>query len=275
MSNVLLVRSSIFGRDSKSFRLAIEFLSRYPHASAVERVLSPTTMPHLTAETYVAMGRSDSDLTGEERAHVALSDTLIDEVKTADTIVLAAPMYNLSIPSTLKSWIDHVVRRGETFVYTAAGPQGLLGGKKVIVLTARGGIYSHGPAQPLDFQTPYLRGVLGFLGTMDVTFIHFEGTSISAETAAIGFRNAQHTIDEVLGRPPVERQPDHSAIASTRTDHVLPPPVSAQATNQAALRPSTQVDLPRDPGCVGDNSAAPGVVRVLKPASTAKGDCHE
>ncbi|WP_375788613.1 FMN-dependent NADH-azoreductase [Bradyrhizobium sp. Pha-3] len=257
MNKVLLIRSSIFGRDSKSIRLANEFLSRYPHASLVERVLSPTTMPHLMAETYVAMGKPDSELTGEERAHVALSDALVAEVKAADTIVLAVPMYNLSIPSTLKAWIDHVARLGKTFIYTAAGPQGLLSGKKVFVLTARGGVYSDGPAQPLDFQTPYLRGVLGFLGIMDVTFIHFEGANISAEAAATGFSKAQRTIDEVLSRAAVERQPDHPAIASARTDHVLPPLVLAQAANQAGLRPSTHVDLPRDLGCAGDNSAAP------------------
>ncbi|MEW6641863.1 MAG: FMN-dependent NADH-azoreductase [Pseudomonadota bacterium] len=257
MSNVLLIRSSIFGRESKSRRLANEFLSRYPHISLVERDLTPTTIPHLTAETYVAMGRPASELTSEEKALVALSDALITEVKTADTIVLAAPMYNLSIPSTLKAWIDHIARRGKTFVYTAAGPQGLLGGKKVFVLTARGGIYSHGPAQPLDFQEPYLRGVLGFLGIEDVTFIHFEGANISAEAAATGCGKARSTIDDVLSRAAAERRPDHPAMTFARTDYVPAPPIPAQATNQAALQPTTYVDPPRDPGCAGDNSAAP------------------
>jgi hypothetical protein len=109
MSNVLLIRSSIFGQQSKSLRLANEFLSRYPHDSLVERLLTPSTMPHLTAETYLAMGKPDTELTREERGHVALSDALIAEVEAADTIVLAVPMYNLSIPSTLKAWIDHVL----------------------------------------------------------------------------------------------------------------------------------------------------------------------
>jgi len=198
MTNVLLVRSSIFDEESKSLRLANAFLSRFPHASLIERVLAPGTMPHLTAQTYLAMGKPDSELTLEEKKRVALSDALIEEVKAADSIVLAVPMYNLSIPSTLKAWIDHVARRGKTFIYTASGPQGLLGGKKVFVLTARGGIYSQGRARPLDFQEPYLRGVLGFLGISDVTFIHFEGANISAEAAAKGFGEAQGAIDDVL-----------------------------------------------------------------------------
>jgi FMN-dependent NADH-azoreductase len=198
MSNVLFIRSSIFGQQSKSLRLANELLSRYPHVSLVERVLTPSTMPHLTAETYQAMSKPDFDLTREEKAHVALSDALIAEVEAADTIILAVPMYNLSIPSTLKAWIDHVARRGKSFLYTASGPQGLLGGKKVFVLTARGGIYRQAPARSLDFQEPYLRGVLGFLGISDVTFIHFEGANISPEAAAKGFGEAQNTIEDVL-----------------------------------------------------------------------------
>lgn len=201
MSKVLLIRSSMFGEDSKSLRLAREFLAHYPHSSVVERVLTPASMPHLTAEVYQAMGRPESELTIEEKAKVVLSDTLIAELEAADTIVLAAPMYNFSIPSTLKAWIDHVSRRGRTFSYTEAGPKGLLGGKKVFVLTARGGIYSQGAAQAFDFQVPYLRGVLGFLGLTDVNFIHFEGANISSEAAAKGFGEAQATIKSLFRQP--------------------------------------------------------------------------
>ena len=201
MSKVLLIRSSMFGEDSKSLRLAREFLAHYPHSSVVERILTPASMPHLTAEVFQAMGRPESELTREEKASVALSDTLIAELEAADTIVLAAPMYNFSIPSTLKAWIDHIARRGRTFGYTEAGPKGLLGGKKVFVLTARGGIYSQGPAQAFDFQAPYLRSVLGFLGLTDVNFIHFEGANISSEAAAKGFGEAQTAIKNLFRQP--------------------------------------------------------------------------
>lgn len=95
----------------------------------------------------------------QRSAVVTLSDTLVSELEAADTIVLAAPMYNFSIPSTLKAWVDHVARAGRTFRYTGAGPDGLLKGKKAYVVTARGGVYSEGPGASFDFQEPYLRAV--------------------------------------------------------------------------------------------------------------------
>jgi FMN-dependent NADH-azoreductase len=184
MSNVLLIHSSVFGDKSQSLALARDFLKRYPHRSVVERALSPQTMPHLDGETFVAMGTASSEHNGRQQAAVALSNTLIAELEAADTVVLAAPMYNFSIPSTLKAWIDHVARRGRTFRYTEKGPEGLLKGKKVFVLTARGGVYSNGaPAAALDFQEPYLRAVLAFLGLTDVTFVHFEGVGMGPEAA--------------------------------------------------------------------------------------------
>lgn len=201
MEKVLLVRSSIFGEKSKSLNLAREFLGRFPHGSLVERVLTADSMPHLTAETYVAMGTPEAELTGKQRAQLVLSDALIAEIESADTIVLAVPLYNFSIPSTLKAWIDHIARRGRTFSYTAAGPQGLLKGKKVFVLTSRGGVYSEGPAQAFDFQAPYLRAVLGLVGLTDVAFVHFEGIGISPEAAKKGFDRALLAIDEIVGGP--------------------------------------------------------------------------
>ncbi|HYM04716.1 MAG TPA: NAD(P)H-dependent oxidoreductase, partial [Stellaceae bacterium] len=124
---------------------------------------------------------------------------LIAEVEVADTIVLAVPMYNFAIPSTLKAWIDHVARAGRTFRYTAAGPEGLLKGKKVFVVTGRGGIYSGDvPAKIMDFQEPYLRAVLGFLGLDDVTFIHVEGLKVSPESAAHGLDHARKHVGEVV-----------------------------------------------------------------------------
>ena len=198
MSNVLLIHSSVFGDKSQSLALARDFLKRYPHRSVVERALSPQTMPHLDGETYVAMGTPANDHDGRQQAAVILSDTLIAELEAADTIVLATPMYNFSIPSTLKAWIDHVARRGRTFNYTEKGPQGLLTGKKVFVLTARGGVYSNGaPAAALDFQEPYLRTVLGFLGLTDVTFVHFEGIGMGPEAANANRGKALETIDRL------------------------------------------------------------------------------
>jgi Acyl carrier protein phosphodiesterase len=130
MSNVLLIHSSVFGEKSQSLGLARDFLKRYPHRSLVERALAPHTMPHLDGETFAAMGTDAGDLNRRQKELVALSDELIAELEAADTIVLAVPMYNFSIPSTLKAWIDHVARRGRTFRYTEKGPRACSGTRK-------------------------------------------------------------------------------------------------------------------------------------------------
>ncbi len=136
----------------------------------------------------------------EQASRAQSADQLIEELEAADTIVLAAPMYNFTISSTLKAWIDHVARAGRTFRYTANGPEGLLKGKQVFVVTGRGGIYTgDAPARVLDFQEPYLRGILGFLGLTDVTFIHVEGLNISPEAAEKGFAQARNAINASLG----------------------------------------------------------------------------
>jgi len=119
---------------------------------------------------------------------------LIEEVLAADIIVIGAPMYNFAISSLLKAWIDQVVRVGKTVAYGQQGPQGLLGKRKVVVITARGGAYEKGtPKEKFDFQEPYSRHVFGFVGLTDVTFIHAEnqardeaGPSLAAAAERIG-----------------------------------------------------------------------------------------
>ena len=200
MSNVLLIHSSVFGEKSQSLGLARDFLKRYPHLALVERALAPRTMPHLDGETFAAMGTDAGAHNSQQKQAVALSDELIGELEAADTIVLAVPMYNFSIPSTLKAWIDHVARRGRTFRYTEKGPEGLLKNKKVFVLGARGGVYSKGtPYAAFDFQEPYLRTVLGFLGLTDVTFVHFEGVGMGPEAANANRSKALAHVERLTG----------------------------------------------------------------------------
>jgi FMN-dependent NADH-azoreductase len=200
MSNVLLIHSSVFGEKSQSLGLARDFLKRYPHRTLVERALAPHSMPHLDGETFAAMGTDAGNLDGRQKQAVALSDELIAELEAADTIVLAVPMYNFSIPSTLKAWIDHVARRGRTFRYSEKGPEGLLKNKKVFVLVARGGVYSKGaPHAAFDFQEPYLRTVLGFLGMTDVTFVHFEGLAMGPDAANAHRSKALAHIERLTG----------------------------------------------------------------------------
>ena len=177
MSNILVLNSSVSGEASVSRLLVADAVTELtqcdPAATLVFRDLAANPVPHLTPET-VAGVRSQATTPAEQAAR-ALSDELIAELRAADTIVIGAPMYNFSIPTTLRSWFDHVLRAGETFSYSEAGPKGLLSGKKVIVVEARGGLYSEGPAQATDFQEPYLRQLLGFIGLADdLTFIRAE-----------------------------------------------------------------------------------------------------
>ena len=176
MSNILVLNSSLSGEASVSRLLVAdavtELTQRDPGAVLVFRDLAVATIPHLTPET-VAGVRAQAT-TPAELAARTLSDELIAELRAADTIVIGAPMYNFSIPSTLRTWFDHVLRPGVTFSYSEAGPKGLIEGKRVIVVESRGGLYSEGPAQAIDFQEPYLRQLLGFIGLTDVTFVRAE-----------------------------------------------------------------------------------------------------
>ncbi len=176
MSNILVLNSSLSGEASVSRLLVAdavtELTQRDPGATLVFRDLAAAAIPHLTPET-VAGVRAQAT-TPAELASRALSDELIAELLAADTIVIGAPMYNFSIPTTLRAWFDHVLRPGVTFSYSEAGPKGLIEGKRVIVVESRGGLYSEGPDQAIDFQEPYLRQLLGFMGLTDVTFIRAE-----------------------------------------------------------------------------------------------------
>ncbi len=194
--NLLFVTSSLFEGQSKSREIAGEFIAAWKHqnpaGAVVERALAPSNIPHLSSETLAALGKTPAARTGEEQAAVAFADRLIEEVEAADTIVVAAPMYNFTIPTTLKAWIDHIARAGRTFRYTANGPEGLLKNKKVIVVVSRGGFYGSGsPAAAMNHQEPYLRTVFGFLGMNDVSFIEVEGQAIGPDVAAKGVAAAR------------------------------------------------------------------------------------
>jgi FMN-dependent NADH-azoreductase len=113
-------------------------------------------------------------------------------------------MYNFSIPTGLRAWFDYVLRPGETFSYSEAGPQGLLSGKRVIVIESRGGFYSEGPTQALDFQEPYLRTLLRFIGLTDVTFIHVEKLGFGPQAREAAVTAAKTKIAAVAGQSPAE-----------------------------------------------------------------------
>lgn len=189
MTNLLVLNSSLSG-DASVSNLLVESVvdqitSEHPAVTVTRRDLSTGDIPHLTPHT-VAGVRAEPATAAETEAR-ALSDALVGELKAADVIVIGAPMYNFSVPTTLRAWFDHVLRAGVTFSYSEAGPKGLLEGKRVIVVESRGGLYSEGPAQAYDFQEGYLRHLLGFMGLTDVEFIRAEkiGFGPDAREAAI------------------------------------------------------------------------------------------
>lgn len=198
MTRLLHISSSPLSTASKSRAVADEFVAAWkaarPDTIVTERDLVASAIPHFGTDLITAFGTAAEQRSPEQAAALARADEIIAEVEAADVLVIGAPMHNFSISSTLKAWIDHVARAGRTFRYTAAGPEGLLKGKRVFVVLSRGGIYSEGPAQAMDFQEPYLRAVFGFLGLTDVTFIRAEGLNISADSAARGLATARQAI---------------------------------------------------------------------------------
>src|ERR1700730_9262090 len=170
-----------------------EWKKNHPAGEVIQRDLATTILPHIT-DHWAGAHLEPSQLTPAQRNYLSMSDHLIEELQAADTIVIGAPMYNFAIPSPLKAWIDQIVRRGKTIGYGPSGARGLLGNKRVIVVTARGGAYEKGtPAEKFDFQEPYLRHIFGFIGLTDVTFIHAEnqlregaGSALAAVLEQIG-----------------------------------------------------------------------------------------
>jgi FMN-dependent NADH-azoreductase len=193
MTNVLILDSAATGDASVSRRLTRELADtlqrRDPSARIVRRDIGSAPVPHLTEATVPAIRAGLADSLEAERA-LELSNELIAELKEADVLVVGAPMYNFGMPSTLKAWFDHVLRAGITFRYSETGPEGLVKGKKAIVVETRAGLYSEGPAAAMDSQEPHLRTLLGFMGIDDVTFVRAERLAFGPEAAAAAMAEA-------------------------------------------------------------------------------------
>jgi FMN-dependent NADH-azoreductase len=182
MATLLKVQASLFGEQGQSSQLADRFiegwLADHPTGRVIVRDLSANPLPHLTAERFQAFTTKAADRTSAQQAIVNESDALIAELENADTIVLAIPMYNFSVPSTVRAYFDHVARSGVTFRYTENGPEGLIKGKKTYVFLTRGGVYP----ESADTQTPYLKQFLSFIGLDDLTFVHAEGLAMGEQS---------------------------------------------------------------------------------------------
>lgn len=198
MKTLLQINSSLNANGGQSSLLANSFVTAWQAAhqgSTVKtRNLAADEIPHLTAERFGAFLAKPEDRTAEQKAVTDYSDTLIAELKSADVVVIGAPMYNFGIPSQLKSYFDHVARAGITFNYTPNGPVGLVTGKKAYVFSTRGGFYAGTPA---DTETPYVRDFLKFIGISDVEFVYAEGLAYGPESAQTNLGKANAEIERL------------------------------------------------------------------------------
>ena len=176
MLRLLRIECSLHGANGQSTRLVRLFsdllLAARPDTQITVRDLAGAPLPHLNGATFAAFAVPADQRSDAQRALVATSDTLVQELRDADVLVLGLPMYNFGVPSSLKAYIDHVMRAGVTFSYGATGPQGLLPNKRVFILGARGGNYA---GTAMDMQLPYVRQVLAFMGMVDLQVVLAEG----------------------------------------------------------------------------------------------------
>jgi len=196
MSNVLVLKSSILGGYSQSALLVDHLIQHWESQGAsisVRDLAGKDVLPMVDGE--IASGlRGGADLTPRQQAMLTLSDSLVAELKANDTIVIAAPMYNFTIPTQLKNWIDFVARAGVTFTYTEKGPKGLVEGKRAVLITTRGGAHKDGPT---DHVVPYLKTVLGFIGITDVDVVYAEALNMGPEANQKGIHAAKASIDQL------------------------------------------------------------------------------
>jgi FMN-dependent NADH-azoreductase len=195
MTTILQLNSAARSQGANSTLLANELTAKLqsanPGATVVVRDLLADPLPHLDDAVLGAFFTPAEQRTPEQAAIHARSEALIAELQAADIIVIGAPMYNFGVSTQLKAYFDWIARAGITFRYTANGPEGLVKGKKVFVVSARGGKYL---GSPNDSQTPYLKSFLGFLGMTDVSFIYAEGLAMGPDSASAALASAREAI---------------------------------------------------------------------------------
>ncbi len=195
MKTLLLIHTSLQGPESLSSSLANDYVAQWraknPSGDVISRDLAAQPVPHLTAERFAAFTTAGDKRNAEQREIAAFSDQLIGELQEADEVLIALPMHNFGIPSTLKAYIDHIARAGITFRYTSSGAVGLLTDKRAIVFATRGGIYQ---GTPLDTQTGFMRTVLAFLGIENTQFVYAEGTAMGDESLDASIQGARQQI---------------------------------------------------------------------------------
>lgn len=204
MSRILFVTSSPRGAASLSTKVATALVDRLqaqsPGATVVHRDLAAQPLPHIGEDFLAAQALAAEARSPAQQTALALSDTLAQELFAADTIIIASAMINFGLASTLKTWFDYLLRAGVTFRYDETGVHGLVSGKKVYLVEARGGIYSEGPYKPFDFQEPYLRHVFSFIGLTDIESIAIEGVNYGPEAAEKAVAGALDKVSTITAR---------------------------------------------------------------------------
>lgn len=200
---ILHIDSSPLGDRSVSRKLTAKILAelkaKHPDSKIITRDLGAAPLPHLDELTIGAFFTPSDQRNAALNRAIELSDQAVDELLAADIVVIGVPMWNFGIPSSLKAWIDHIVRAGRTFKFTPTGPVSLVPeGTKVIIVSARGLVYSEGPYKVMDYQETYLKAVLGFIGLTDVSFIRAEGVAMGEDAARKAMQSAEAQLSETI-----------------------------------------------------------------------------
>lgn len=193
MATTLVLKSSILGDHSQSNQLINHVLEG--KTGIIERDLAANPVPVLDMDVATALRGSPDELSDELKAVLSLSNTLIEELKTADQIVIGAPMYNFMVPTQLKNWFDLIARAGVTFSYTENGPVGLIENKKAIIVTTRGGLHKDSPRNAIE---SYLTTMLDFIGITNVEFVYAEGLNMGDDLAAQAREQARTKLSELV-----------------------------------------------------------------------------
>lgn len=198
MTRLLHIDSSILGEQSLSRRFSADVVEKLRRENigleVVYRDVATTPPPHLSGAYFAARASGEAPSDPSLRDDLARGEQLLDEFLSADIVVIGAPMYNFSVPAQLKSWIDHLVVPGKTFAYTANGIEGLVGGKRVIVVSTRGSIYNATPREAYDHQEAYLRSVFVNIGVTDFEIVRAEGVGLGEAQKNEAIETAQRGI---------------------------------------------------------------------------------
>ena len=200
---LLHIDAAITGENSVSRALTAQIVAAWktahPHTEVEYLDLVANAPAHFTMDAMCPRTGQTDGLTAAQVAENAVSEQLVRQFLSADVVVIGAPFYNFGIPSQLKAWIDRIAQPGRTFQYTANGPEGLAKGKKVIVASTRGGVYSTSPqGQAMEHQESYLQTVLGFFGITDVEFVRAEGVAMGNDAKAQALQQAQAALQRVV-----------------------------------------------------------------------------